>query len=89
MDTSRLSTLAISDSGFVFDPRTGHSYTVNASGLTVLRDLKKGLPLSRVLEHIGEIYDTPGNAEAGLQAFADALAAYELLESNSQMRDIP
>jgi hypothetical protein len=89
MDITRLSTLAISDSGFVFDPRTGHSYTVNATGLTVLRDLKKGLSRSAVLKHVRESYDSPGNVEAGIQAFTDALSAYELLEDASEMRVVP
>jgi hypothetical protein len=36
-----LSRLALSDSGFVFDPVTGNSFTVNTSGLSILRLLQK------------------------------------------------
>ena len=39
---TRLSDLAISDSGFVFDPYTGASFSVNLTGLTLLRALKDG-----------------------------------------------
>ena len=35
--------VAVSDSGFVFDPATGHTFTVNATGLTILRMLKDGV----------------------------------------------
>jgi len=33
--------LAVSDSGFVFDPVTGNSFTVNGSGLAILRRLQQ------------------------------------------------
>ena len=36
-----LSRLALSESGFVFDPVTGNSFTVNPSGLSILRLLQK------------------------------------------------
>lgn len=36
-----LTRLALSDSGFVFDPVTGNSFTVNTSGLAILRLLQK------------------------------------------------
>jgi hypothetical protein len=49
--------LAMSDSGFVFDPVNGDSFTVNACGLTVLRLLKDGQSLSQILEQITKEYD--------------------------------
>ncbi|MGD8569593.1 MAG: PqqD family protein [Gammaproteobacteria bacterium] len=49
--------LAISDSGFVFDPVNGDSFTINACGLTVLRSLKDGQGLHEVLERITKEYD--------------------------------
>jgi hypothetical protein len=84
MDISRLTLLAISDSGFVFDPRTGHSYTVNDTGLAALRALKKGLPVAQVIANLQERYDLIGNAESDLRAFVEALTAYELSEASEQ-----
>lgn len=49
--------LAMSDSGFVFDPVNGDSFTVNPCGLTVLRLLKDGQGLREVLEQITKDYD--------------------------------
>lgn len=40
--------LALSDSGFVFDPMTGHTFTVNPSGLAVLRMLKDSVPVEEI-----------------------------------------
>ena len=38
---SNLQQLAISESGFIFDPSSGHNFTVNETGLTMLRLLQK------------------------------------------------
>ena len=51
-DHNALRRLAMSDSGFVFDPVNGESYTVNPSGLAVLRLLKEGRSFSEILQQI-------------------------------------
>ena len=38
-DLNRLRDLALSDTGFVFDPCSGATFTVNATGLAVLKGL--------------------------------------------------
>ena len=38
----KLERLAISDEGFIFDPESGNSYTVNGTALFILRLLKEG-----------------------------------------------
>jgi hypothetical protein len=44
MDTmKRLKDLAISDSGFLFDPCTGLTFTTNPPGQVILRKLREGL----------------------------------------------
>jgi hypothetical protein len=52
IDPGALRALAVSESGFVFDPRTGHSYTVNATGLAVLEALKEGLAAGAIAERL-------------------------------------
>lgn len=52
IDTSRLHELAISDTGFVFDPTTGHTFSVNPTGLVVLRALKEGVDPNGVRDRI-------------------------------------
>lgn len=39
----RLKDLAVSDTGFVFDPFSGATFTANASALCILDGLKRGL----------------------------------------------
>ena len=38
----RLSQLALSDEGFVFDPQTGDSFQVSETGMVVMHALKEG-----------------------------------------------
>jgi PqqD family protein of HPr-rel-A system len=54
IEAPRLRELALSDSGFVFDPMTGHTYTVNPSGLLVLRMLKEGTEPTQMAQRLAE-----------------------------------
>ncbi len=56
-NTNRLHELAISDTGFVFDPVTGHTYNVNATGLAMLRALKEGASPEAVIEALHAEFD--------------------------------
>jgi hypothetical protein len=47
-----LSDIAISASGFVFEPRTGATYTANPVGVFILDGLRDGLDLDALLERI-------------------------------------
>ncbi len=40
MDTQRLEDLAVSDTGFVFDPMTGETFSANGTALLILSGLK-------------------------------------------------
>lgn len=61
MDISRLRELAISDAGFVFDPATGHTFNVNATALQMLRAIKEGTPIDRVLADLADAFEVePG-----------------------------
>ncbi|MBN1608786.1 MAG: PqqD family protein [Polyangiaceae bacterium] len=53
----RLRQLAVSDSGFVFDPLTGHTYSVNGAGLEILEGLKQGLAPSDLAARLSAMYE--------------------------------
>ncbi len=38
IDLTHLKQLAVSENGFVFDPYTGHTFTLNATGIAVLAE---------------------------------------------------
>jgi len=54
----QLRDLALSDSGFVFDPRTGHTFTVNLTGQFALRCLKDGMSSDEVAKRVHEEFAT-------------------------------
>ena len=47
-----LASLALNDQGFAFDPATGTSYTLNPTGLAVLRGLRDGLADDELAERL-------------------------------------
>lgn len=56
-DPEAVARLALSDSGFVFDPVSGRSYSVNATGLALLRLLQKPTGLAEVVEALQERFE--------------------------------
>lgn len=50
--------LAISESGFIFNPVNGESFTVNEIGFIILNELKSGKTNSEIIEKIINEYET-------------------------------
>ena len=72
-----LQRLAISESGFVFDPVTGHNFTVNETGLAILRLLQKDNQVSALLEKLGKDYEATSRVlERDVLEFAGLLRDY-------------
>ncbi|MGD8558974.1 MAG: PqqD family protein [Gammaproteobacteria bacterium] len=72
-----LQRLAISESGFVFDPASGHNFTVNETGLTILRILQKDNHLIPLLDKLANEYEaSPRELERDVLEFAGVLRDY-------------
>lgn len=54
---TRLRNLAVSDSGFLFDPYTGSTFSVNATGRAILDLLKQGLEPDKVRDRLREQFE--------------------------------
>ncbi|MGZ4961015.1 MAG: PqqD family protein [Limisphaerales bacterium] len=52
-----LSKLAVREDGFVFDPTTGNSFQVSATGLTILRGLVENQSDAYIVEQLAMDYD--------------------------------
>jgi len=89
MSARDLAMLAISDTGFVFDPRTGHSYTVNSTGLVLLRSFKQGASPAQFEEELRSLFDCPLAIATDIETFTNALRGYELVENDSTMGALP
>ena len=69
--------LALSDSGFLFDPRSGQSYSLNPTAVESLEMLRLGFSLSQTAEELAKNYATnPEQAASGLESFVQQLARY-------------
>jgi PqqD family protein of HPr-rel-A system len=81
---NRLGDLAISDTGFVFDPRSGSTFTVNATGLSVLSALKEGLDVAGVEERLRERFDAASaDVARDVDDFVAMLRQYGILSQAS------
>lgn len=67
--------LALSESGFVFDPVSGNSFTVNETGLALLRLLQRETDLPTLVDALAEDYEV-----------AQAVAERDLIEFSSSLR---
>ena len=56
----QLTDLAVSDSGFVFDPFSGATFTVNATGLVAIAALKEGLGRAEIDARLRERFEVNG-----------------------------
>ena len=80
MKIERLKALAISDSGFVFDPTTGHSFSTNELGIEIINMLKSGTHLEDVKEEIIKNYKvSPDELENDLAEFTESLKKLNLI----------
>ena len=77
---NRLSQLAVNEEGFVFDPLTGETFTVNQTGLLILKDLKEGKSQEEIIKDITENFEvSQEEAERDLIDFIEKLRSYRLI----------
>lgn len=75
--------IAVSENGFIFNPLTGDSFSVNQSGAFVLRKLKEGESEEKIMKMLQEEYDLDGyTAEKDLNDFLSLLKSYQLTEND-------
>ena len=72
--------IAISDSGFVFDPSTGESFTFNPTGLEIFRLMKENRSKDEISEIITTKYQIDGHSfERYFVEFLQMLQQYQLI----------
>ena len=80
----KLERLAINDEGFIFDPETGNSYTVNKTGLFIIKLLKEGKSEDEIVKALSEKFDvSEEDARRDLVDFIEQLRLYGLLEGEN------
>ncbi len=75
--------IAISDSGFVFAPGTGESFTVNPIGAEIIQMLKEEKSVEQISERMLEKYNTDATTvEKDVNDFISMLRHFSLIETN-------
>lgn len=76
----KLADLALSETGFVFDPYTGATFSANAAGLAILRQLKEGASRSDIVSHLESEFEIHGaDLQRDLDEFLHLLEQNDLL----------
>lgn len=60
---SKLRDLAISDTGFLFDPHTGSTFSVNESGLLVIAALREGASRAAIVARLRDAFEIPETSD--------------------------
>ncbi len=72
-----LKRLALNDSGFVFDPMSGHSFTVNPTGLELLKLMQKQKDVELIKHQILHNFDVSTETlERDFVEFSEQLKRY-------------
>lgn len=73
--------IAISESGFVFDPSTGDSYSLNVVGVDIISHLQKQMNEETIIRELLKKYEADKIViEKNFHDFVDMLKQYNLLE---------
>lgn len=73
--------IAVSESGFLFDPNSGESFSLNSSGKEILRLLSDGKPLGDIEKIILDKYEIDSaNYNRYMDDFAHTLRRFNLIE---------
>ncbi|RPI17479.1 MAG: PqqD family protein [Ignavibacteriae bacterium] len=74
--------IAISESGFVFNPTTGDSYSLNPIAAEILDMLKKDLSEDEITDALLEKYDVTASVlHRSIDEFIDTLKEMKILEN--------
>ena len=75
--------IAISDSGFIFNPSSGDSFSTNQVGLEIIRLLQEGKKKEDIISEVVKKYATDESTlEKDLGDFFLMLSSYQLLNDN-------
>jgi hypothetical protein len=73
--------IAVSDSGFVFNPVTGESFTANPMGIEIIEMMKQDVSLQDMIATINAKYHTEhANVEKDVAEYYELLKSFSLID---------
>ncbi|MFN8238457.1 MAG: PqqD family protein [Chitinophagales bacterium] len=77
--------IAISDSGFIFNPSSGDSFSANPIGLEIIRILKEGKSKETILKELEDKYSVDASTlEKDVNDFLQMLSMHQLIQYDEQ-----
>ncbi len=79
------SNIALSESGFIFNPNTGESFTLNPSGQQLFGLIREGKDYHAILKYFLEHFDTEESVfEKDFEDFIHMMSSYQMMEPDEQ-----
>jgi hypothetical protein len=76
--------LFFDEKGFIFDPDTGATYSLNRSGAFIFKQLRRGVSTEELVQLMVETFDVdPKTAKADIRDITEQLAVLGLLSEAS------
>jgi len=76
--------LRISDQGMVFDPSTGETFTLNPTGMAILKLMAEGAEEPQIYENLKKDYElTQAEFDRVFLDFISVLKSYQLMETDA------
>lgn len=77
--------IALSDSGFVFNPSTGDSFSANPIGLEIIKLLKTGSDMKQIQAALLKMYAVDeATLESDCEDFINMLVKFKITDGNEQ-----
>lgn len=71
MELNKIKNLALSETGFLFDPATGNTFTLNESAVFIMKMLKSGMQQTEIADSLASEFEV--TATQALEDVSDAL----------------
>ena len=79
------SNIALSESGFIFNPNTGESFTLNPTGQQLFGLIRDGKDYKAIRKYFLDNYDTEDSIfEKDFEDFLHMMTSYQMMETDEQ-----
>ncbi len=79
------SNIALSESGFIFNPNTGESFTLNPTGQQLFVMIREGMEYDTIRDYFMEHFETEESIfEKDFEDFIHMMTSYQMMEADEQ-----
>lgn len=77
--------IALSESGFIFNPNTGESFTLNPTGQQLFSLIRDGKDYKAIRKYFLDKYDTEDSIfEKDFEDFMHMMTSYQMMETDEE-----